>query len=57
VVERREREVERERVSKDEIGPETMSNLAGSENMTDEFNRWWEDQYKIRTPETLQSSV
>ncbi len=40
MVERREREVERERVSKDEIGPETMSNLAGSENMTDEFNRW-----------------
>lgn len=32
---------------------ETMSNLAGSENMTDEFNRWWEDQYEIRTPETL----
>ena len=36
---------------------EPITNLPGSENMIAEFQRHWEEQYKIKTSEQLQSVI
>jgi hypothetical protein len=36
---------------------ESITNLPGSEHMIDEFQRNWEEEYKIKTSEQLQSVI